>query len=173
MVTLAAPAPLTDAERDRIRELHAAGRSCSAIAAELGRSRSTISKAARQLGLTFDRAATKVATAAKVADARERRAALALALLDDAERLRAQLFAPTTLHSFGGAEHTYRAQEIDQPQPREQRELMQATSTAVAASLRLDTHDADTSTDQVGSLLGALFDNLHAKQAGDDTADDG
>jgi hypothetical protein len=164
---VATPAPLDDAERDRIRAMHAAGRSRNDIARELGRSASTISKAAGRLGLRFDRAKTTAATAAKVADAKARRAALALALLGDAERLRTQLFAPAELHSFGGAEHTYRRVEIERPPAKDQREIMQATNTAIGASLRLDVHDGDANVEKVGSLLGALFDNMRDKHGED------
>ncbi len=170
-----AAGPLSDDERARIRELHAAGKSRNDIARDLGRSSSTITRAARELGLTFDRAATRAATAAKVADAKAKRAALSLALLDDAERLRAQLFTPSVLHSFGGADHTYKSVTVERPPAREQREIMQATSTAISASLRLDTHDSGTNAEHVGSLLGSLFDSMRARHgdeqdqaAGDD-----
>ena len=59
-----APAPLSDEERQQIRDLHAAGHGCNAIARQLGRDRSTISRAANDMGLTFDRARTRAATAA-------------------------------------------------------------------------------------------------------------
>ncbi|MGH3517557.1 MAG: helix-turn-helix domain-containing protein, partial [Haloechinothrix sp.] len=74
---MAATTPLTDAERRKIARLHAAGHSCSRIAKELRRSRSTISNTARKLGLKFDRAKTAAATQANVIDAKARRAQLA------------------------------------------------------------------------------------------------
>lgn len=157
------PLRVTDADRDRVRELHAAGRNRNQIAQEIGRSGSTVTKLARELGLSFDRSATAAATAAKVIDGKARRAALAVELLGDAERLRAQLFAPTVLHSFGGKENTHNSVEVPRPQFGDQRNIMQATSTAIAASLRLDQHDGDGSAEQVGSLLGTLFDSISAK----------
>lgn len=135
--------PITDEERHRVRELHAAGLNRNAIAKELGRSGSTISKIAERLGLSFDRTAVKAATEARVADAKARRAQLMNELLDDAERLRSQLFAPTTIHSFGGKDHTYNSRSVDQPLFKDQRDIMQATNTAITASLRLDLHDTD------------------------------
>lgn len=135
--------PITDEERGRVRDLHTAGRNRNQIARELGRSGSTISKIAADLGLSFDRTTVKAATEARVADAKARRAQLMHELLDDAERLRSQLFAPTTIHSFGGKDHTYNSRSVDQPLFRDQRDIMQATNTAIAASLRLDLHDAD------------------------------
>lgn len=154
---MAATTPLTDAERRKIARLHAAGHSCSRIAKELRRSRSTISNTARKLGLKFDRAKT-AATQANVIDAKARRAQLAVELLTDAERLRGQLFTPTRLHRFGGKDNTYNSRDVDQPPFRDQREIMQATSTAITTSLRLDLHD--TGADGAKSMLGALAAGL-------------
>ena len=83
-----------------VASLHAAGVSRNDIAQEIGRSPSTVTGIARGLGLSFNRAATAAATAAKVADARDRRAQFALALLADAERLRSQLWAPCKAFIF-------------------------------------------------------------------------
>src|SRR5687767_5032223 len=99
--------PVTDVDRQRIAELHARGMTRNEIARELGRSGKTVSKLAVELGLTFDRAATAIATQAKHLDARARRAGLALALLADAERLRAQLWAEIKIYNFGGRDNTY------------------------------------------------------------------
>jgi hypothetical protein len=159
---VAAPRPLTTAEMARIRELHAAGHGRNAIARELRRSPDTISRACAQLGLDFDRSASEVATAARVADARARRARLQLELLDDAERLRAQIFAPTTVFAFGGRDNVYNERQVVQPPVRDQRDLVHAVSTAVAASLRLAEHDADTGADDAKSMLGALAAGLRA-----------
>lgn len=79
---MAAGRPLTDHDRQRVAELHAQGMSRNDIARQIKRSPSTVTKLARELGLAFDRAATRAATAAKVADAKARRADLALKLLD-------------------------------------------------------------------------------------------
>lgn len=165
-----ATGPLTTAERRRITELHAAGRSRNDIAAELGRSGSTISKAAAALGLSFDRSTVQAATAAKVIDAKARRAEEMNALLADAKRLRLQLFAPCTLHSFGGKDNTYNTVDVDQPLFADQAKIMQAYGIAIEKSLRLDQHDGDGSIEQVGSLLGSLFENLTGKH-GDTPAD--
>lgn len=138
-----AAAPVTDEDRQRVAELHAEGLNRNAIAREIGRSGSTVSKIAVELGLSFDRTAVKAATEARVADAKARRAALMNELLDDAEKLRQQLFAPTTIHSFGGKDHTYNSRSVDQPLFKDQRDIVQAVNTAISASLRLDLHDAD------------------------------
>ncbi|MFG3349511.1 helix-turn-helix domain-containing protein [Streptomyces sp. NPDC048018] len=129
--------PVTDEERARIRELHAQGLSRNAIARELDRSGRTISVQAAAMHLTFDRAATEAATAARKADLEEKRVILAEALTDDALRLTAQMWEPTTLHSFGGKDHTYAKKDIPEPLHADKRALMAAATAASAHSLRL------------------------------------
>jgi hypothetical protein len=165
--------PITDDDRRRVRSLHAAGRNRNQIAKELSRSGSTVSKIAAEFGLSFDRDAVKAATVARVADAKARRAELMHALLDDAQRLRQQLFAPTTIHSFGGKDNTYASRDVNQPLFKDQRDIMQATNTAITASLRIDDHDTDTGADGAKSMIGALFAGLQgAYDQLQDQADD-
>jgi hypothetical protein len=164
--------PLTTEDTDRVRELHAQGLTRNAIAIEIGRSAGTVTKLARELGLSFDRAATQAATAAKVADARARRATLMHELLVDAEQLRRQLFAPCKVHAFGGKDNTYNEADLERPPFRDQRDIVQAVSVAVNTSLRLDQHDGDGSIEQVGSLLGSLFDTLRDRHPESAAADD-
>lgn len=152
--------PITDEDRRRVRSLHAAGRNRNQIAKELGRSGSTVSKIAAELGLRFDRAAVQAATEARVADAKARRADLMHALLEDAERLRQQLFAPTTIHSFGGKDNTYGSRDVLQPLFKDQRDIMQSVSTAITASLRIDDHNTDNGAESARSMVGSLFDAL-------------
>lgn len=168
---MAKPDPITDDERRRVRDLHTAGLSRNDIAKELGRSGSTISKIADDLGLSFDRSAVKAATEAKVADARARRAALMLNLLSDAGRLREQLWVETTYIDHGGKEFVEAKWTQPEPTPMDKLKLMQAATSALNASLRLDEHDGDGSTETVGSLLGSLFDNLTAKHAAEPSSD--
>lgn len=170
------PPPFSDDERARLRDLHGAGRSLVSIARELGRSRDTVSRAARAMGLTFDRTRTAAATETAVADAKARRAALAVDLLGDAQKLRDRLFSPAELHSFGGSEHTHRMVTLDMPVPRDQRDLMGAISQAVQTSVRLDEHDSDSGAGEAIGMVGALFDQLRTQRppdppaAGDDEA---
>lgn len=170
---------LTDAELAQIRRLHAAGSCRNEIAKILGRSGSTISKAAEKLGLSFNREMVKAATAAKVADAKARRAELMHGLLDDAQRLREQLFAPSVIHSFGGKDHTYLQKPVDEPVFKDKRDIMQSVSIAITASLRIDDHDADTGSEGAKSMLGALatglqvaYDQMQNEPGADDDRDD-
>jgi hypothetical protein len=93
------------------------------------------------------------------------------ALLDDAERLRQQLFTPTRIHSFGGKGHTYASRDVPQPLFRDQRDIMLSVSTAITASPRIDDHD--TGAEGARSMVGSLFDALRgAFDQMQDTNDD-
>lgn len=77
--------PITDADREQVRRLHAEGESRNAIARAIGRSAASVSKIARELGLTFSGGArVAAATEARRADAAARRELLADEALDGA-----------------------------------------------------------------------------------------
>ncbi|MEV0660140.1 helix-turn-helix domain-containing protein [Actinomadura luteofluorescens] len=65
--------PITDADRQRVAQLHGEGKSRNEIARAIGRAQSTVSKIARELGLSFDRSRTAKATEAVQADNKARR----------------------------------------------------------------------------------------------------
>lgn len=135
--------PITDADRDRVRELHAQGLTRNAIAREIGRAQSTVSAIAKDLGLDFDRSRTEAGTKARQADATARRAQLALDLLADAERLRARLWEPATLHSFGGKDNTYNAVQVPEPPYRDKRDIAHTVHLLVDKHIRLIEVDSD------------------------------
>lgn len=160
--------PLTRHDSDRVRQLHAAGLARNDIAREIGRSPSTVTKLARELGLAFDRTATAAATHAKVLDAKAKRAALMNDYLDDAQRLRQQLWEPHEYRDHGGKDFVEARWTQPEPTAADKLKLMQASTTAAHSSLRLDLHDGDASIEQVGSLLGGLFDSLRARHPEDE-----
>jgi len=156
--------PVTQEDHDRVRELHAQGLSRNAIAEAMGRSGRTISRIADKLGLTFDRERTRAATEAKKADARARRAALALALLDDVDQLRARLHTQYVVYQFD-REGDLVTGVLAQPPARDQRDLMMAIGAAIDRSLRLDEYDASHGAAGARSMLGELGRALGAAAA--------
>lgn len=144
----------------RVRRLHKQGLGRNAIARETGLSAGIVSRIAKDQGLTFDRAQTQAATEAKVIDAKARRAALALALLDDAARLREQLWQSHTYWDWGGKDHTYDEITKPEPTPTDKLKLMQAVGTAVDRAVKLDDYDADPGTDAARSMLDNLAQAL-------------
>lgn len=160
---MAAARPWTTDDDARLRELHAAETSLRAMAVELDRSKTAVARRLAHHGLSAaDRSQTMAATAAKVADAKARRAALELALLEDAARLRQQLFAPTKAFNFGGKDNTYNERELPQPTFTDQLKIMQATGAAIDRALRIAEHDTDAG---VGQAVGML-DQIAAAIAG-------
>jgi hypothetical protein len=152
--------PFTDEERNTIAAMHAMGATRNAIGKHLGRSGSAIGYQAQLLGITWDAKPVAEATAVIQINNKARRAELAAKLLLDAERLRQQLFSPTTLHSFGGKDHTYESRDIDQPLFKDQKDLVTAINVAAVTSMKLELHDGESDADNVSSLLGSLFDNM-------------
>ncbi|MFD3572815.1 helix-turn-helix domain-containing protein [Streptomyces sp. NPDC058644] len=168
--------PITAADRRKVRELHAAGKSRNDIARAIKRSPSTVSKiaAAFEPPLSFDRAPqVEAATRARTADLAARRAALALDLQSDAERLRTQLWAPTTHGEFAGREGEWHETHLPQPRFGDQRAIVASVQTAVGTSLRLAPVEGGDNAEQVRSMLGTLGEALTQATSDDQALDDG
>ncbi|NEC45750.1 helix-turn-helix domain-containing protein [Streptomyces sp. SID8016] len=170
--------PVTDQERERIRELHAKGKGRNAIAKELGRSGRTISEEAGKLGISFAARAGQVAAATEVrqADLADRRARLAEQLQDDAERMRAQLWVPTTVWSFGGKENTYEDHVFPEAPADVKRTLMSAVGIAVDRSLKLVPPKDESGVEEGLALITQLMSGLttvYQAQQQDQEADEG
>lgn len=166
--------PITDADRRKVRELHAAGKSRNEIARKLKRSPSTVSKIAGSFEppLTFDRAEqVEAATRVRIADLAARRAGLALDLQGAAERMLGQLWQPTTHGEFAGREGEWHETHLAQPRFTDQRQIIASVQTAVGTSLRLAPAEGGENAEQVRSMLGALGEAL-TQAANDDQAHD-
>lgn len=97
------------AKRARLPTLHKDGLSASAIARELGVSKSTVSKWAREHTppLLFDRARTAEAVAAHTIDLAAGRQRLAEKMLAESERMLDRINDPYIVYSFGGRDNVY------------------------------------------------------------------
>lgn len=103
------------AKRAQVRSLHDDGLSASAIARRLGVSKSTVSRWAKADGVSFDRAKTAEATAAKSIDLAAARTRLAEKMADRAEKLLDSLDDQYLVYSFGGKENEYNEHLLDKP----------------------------------------------------------
>lgn len=171
---------VTDEDRQAVRELHAQGLGRNAIARALNRGGRTISILAAEQNLSFDRSATEEATRARMADLAEKRTILADALMDDALRLSARVWEPSTVFNIGGAQNTYTEEPVPEPPAADKRALMAAATTAAAQSLRLVPPTADSGAGEAVSMVGKLFtglaavaDQLKAEEAGTEEAAEG
>lgn len=166
--------PITDKDRAAVRRLHAQNKSRNEIAREIKRSPSTVSKIAAEFEppLTFERGAEVVAaTEARRIDLAARRVQLAEALHVDAEKLRAQLWEPTTYGEFAGRDGEWRETHLERPRFGDQRQIIAAAGTAIQQSLKLSPAESGEGVEQVRSMLGALGEAL--TQAAADNTDDG
>lgn len=141
-----------------IRALAAGGMSLTAIARQLKVSMSTVHKYAPPG--SFDRAAPAAAVKARQTDLAARRAQLAANLLEDAERLRAQMWQPGVVYAFGGKDNDYNEHSVAEPPAAEKRTLMQAATVAAAAHLRLVDHDVDNGVDEARDVAKAIAAGL-------------
>ena len=152
------PRQWSDADTDELRRRHADGQSLRTIATEMRWAKQTISKRAIEHGLSFDRSRTAAATQARVIDAKAKRAELALALLEDADRLRAQLWAPSLVFNFGGRDNTYEEHTLDKPTYADQLKIMQALGAGIDRHIKLVQVDTDNSdTAAVDKWLGHMI----------------
>lgn len=156
---------LTPDEVDRIKAGHAAGKSCNAIARELGRSPSTVSKHADRLGLSWADKQPRAATIAKQASNRDRRATLVARLYTRAERildrLEADRFKLVGMDKDGYARtNTIDADAIPGA---EERALTGMVVNALVAAARLEAIDAaHTGAGDARGLFAAFEPGLQA-----------
>lgn len=151
--------PLTDDEREKIKQLHAAGKGRNAIATEIKRSGYTVSKAIKEMGLAFDESQTVEATASRVAKMRDRRVDLAEKLLNDVELIHQRLWS----------EHTYYERGTDSlipvtlplPPLRDLRDGYSALQIALKGHTELIAGSTDATVESKRSVLANLIAGIH------------
>lgn len=142
--------PLSDEEIERIRELHAQGRTRNEIAREIERSPGTVTNHCNRMGLSFDRTPVMQANRARRADAETRRRELVENLLDDAERIRQRLWGRYTQIQYVGRDGIRREDELTEPPPHEQLAYARTLHVLLTQHAKLAAMDDD------GGLTGAL-----------------
>lgn len=134
--------PVGPADYKTVKRLYLKGMSRNEIARAMHRSGRTISKIAAELGLDFARGEqVKEATEARTNTAKIKRAALILALLEDAARLREQMWQPAKVINFGGKDNTLNQTVLPEPTFADKRNIMQAVGVALDRSVKLDAYD--------------------------------
>jgi len=151
----------TDDDTAKLRELHATGASLTAIATIMGRSKSTVSKYARDLGLSFDRARTAKATEAVVVDNKARRQSIVARVYGVVETELGLLENTTTwstvLKDSGGAERT---QILAFVPALDRRNMADSISRHLASATKLEAIDATNGVERERSLLSQLGEAL-------------
>jgi len=162
------PNPWSETDDATLQALHDEGLSLNATAKRMDRPTSTVARAARRLGISWDRTRTEAAIRARVTDARARRAALHAAQLDLLAD--AQTYARTVLggggyrvvrRREGGAEIAHDV-EAGAPILQDVTEAGRALKELGIAEKNLAPTD-DASTAEAGkSLVGNLMDALRS-----------
>jgi len=148
-----------------VRELHARGLSRNAIAKEIGRSTSTVSTIAKQLGLSFDRSATRAATSARVVDAEAHRAELVAELQHQIGKLLRRLDGPyISVHP--AKDGTAVATRLDRVTPAAARDLASAVASLAASVSRLSSiRTADDGLEGAISLIDSVAAGIKRQAA--------
>jgi len=145
--------PETQAE---IIELCRQGVARNEIARRVGVGTSSVSGIVKRAGLNFDRSRIKKATEARQVDLAAKRARLQEVLLDDAMRLREQIWQPHEYVDHGGKDFDEARWTMDEPTPADKHKLMQAASAALGRSLDLAKHDTDDKAADARAMLTQL-----------------
>jgi IS30 family transposase len=164
-----ASTPVSEAERERIRQLHGEGASVNAIAKQLRRSTATIHTHARSLGLSFDRSKVAAASAARRADAEVRRRELAENLLDDAQQFRQRIWGEFKQVQYVGKDGERVEDVLSEPPPKEQLDYARAMQIVLTQTLKLVEFDRE----KDASRLAMADQFLKAMMGGDPGGDAG
>ncbi|SOB83149.1 helix-turn-helix domain-containing protein [Streptomyces sp. 1331.2] len=161
--------PITENDRERVRRLHADGLSRNAIAAQIGRSSSTVSKIAAELGLAFTGGARVApATAARQEDLAALRRDLTARLYRRAaanlDRIEAGAYVRVELLPTGDTVDVV----SDDPPAADERHHSQAIGGYLTSAARLAEIDAGTSGHEVRSMLTDLARGLRDAFASDE-----
>jgi hypothetical protein len=160
---------LTDADEARICELYGEGLSRNGIAKRSGFANRTVTRVLAKHGLPIDRAAPLEGIAARSIDLAAKRQQLAARLLEDAERLRQQMWLPCTVHAFGGRDNAFNSEVLAEPCPADRASLMRAVATCVDRSLRLDEYGKEGAVPTARSMLAKLGEAMAAAVADEET----
>ena len=114
----------------------------TAVADKLGIPKQTVQEWAAKAGVrTVRTSRTRDACEARAVDLKARRQELAQLLLEDAHRLRAQLWKPAVVHAFGGKDNTYEEHELNEPTFTDKKNIISAVSVAVTSVTKLEDYD--------------------------------
>lgn len=154
--------PIPDEAKIAAVEGIRAGRSTRDVAAELGMSEASVRRFARGAGVhSATRVLTEKATQAKIATMAASRAELARLLLEDAHRLRAQIWEPCTVAmtvSVGEGCSTVVDHRLERPTFRDQREGITACAIALDKHLKVIQFDGSPELAAAKSLLESAFE---------------
>ncbi|HEY1740910.1 MAG TPA: helix-turn-helix domain-containing protein [Acidimicrobiia bacterium] len=156
--------PLSAAKQAKILKLHGQGVTRNEIGRQVRCSTSTVSRIVHQAGGSFDGSATKVATEARKAQARARRAQTSLRFLDEANLLLDALHQPHMAFAFGGKDNVYNEHPMSEPPTIDKVKLLAGASTAILRHMDVERFDADQGATDAKAMLILLGEAVGVKQ---------
>ncbi len=162
--------PLTEAEIEQIKQLHAEGKGRNEIAEAIGRSPASVTKVTKQLGLAFDESKTVEATAARVQKMKAQRIDLAEQLLEDVLKMRERLWSPH--HYYERGPESLVPVTLPLPPLRDTRDGYAALQIALKGHLELVSESSDSGIEGKRSVLANLIAGIKSAVA-QDQADGG
>ncbi len=154
------PGKITDADQQRIVELHAQGKGRNEIADILGVTRSAITYWARKLELRFDESQTAEASAARLEQLKRRRLDLAEMIEQQIPALHERLWSPVTTYERGV--DSLIPVTLPLPPLRDVRDGYTALSLALRSLTELLTSHSNDTVAADRSMLSDLFGKLKA-----------
>lgn len=133
--------PLSATERQAIIDLLPTGKSCRDIAGEVGRSKDTVSRIAREVGHTFGRINVARAQEAMRGYGAEARATRLVKLHQRIDRILDRMGEPHTAFNFGGKDNTYEEREFPEPTTDALRQYAAAVAQLTRAEMEIVKHD--------------------------------
>lgn len=135
----------------------------TAVEKTLGIPKGTVTRWAKETGVeTVSVERTRAGTEAASVYAKARRVELSKLLLEDAHKLRAQLWEPARLVSFGGKDNTLNETMLDEPLFVDKKNILGAVGIAVDRVVKLDALDTSDDTSVTDSVVDRLVDGFTA-----------
>lgn len=136
---------ITDDERAEILRLAREGLARNEVARQVGRDPSVVTRICNAAGVSFDRSATKAATAARQIDMKARRLTLQGLLLDKTEEALERFSGKYEVHAFVGGPDggEFMKHTLDKPPAGDARSFMQAATYALKAQQEIEARDND------------------------------
>ncbi|WP_404285419.1 hypothetical protein [Glutamicibacter arilaitensis] len=141
----------------------------TAVQKQLGIPKNTVASWAKASGVrTVRTSRTRAATEARSVDLKARRQELTGLLLEDAHRLRAQLWLPAKVINFGGKDNTLAETTLDEPLFVDKKNIMSSVNMALGSVIKLEAVDNDNGSANAKSMLERLAEQLQGVTLADD-----
>jgi transposase-like protein len=103
------------------------------------------------------------ARAVMMLETKRRRDAMEMKLIETAERLHGQLFAPTKVYAFGGKDYGYVDEDVDEPDFKAKQAIMISIGIALDKAMQLNKYNAEGSAAASAAII-ELVDFLGATE---------